>query len=236
MADFRTHVLGAALVSGSAATALEMVAPCEPRLLLGLFALGTVGGLLPDLDADNSFPVRIAFSVLSVLGGFLPVLYLAERLSLLELLVLGLGTFGAIRFGVFHAFTRLTVHRGLWHSIPAALVVGQGVAGAFHHAWGWTPFDAWLAGGFVMLGFFVHLALDELYSVDLLGRRIRRSFGSALCLGSARNLGSTLLLYGVLGALYLVVPPPKDLLQLLQSPATAEVLWQRLLPIALRHG
>ena len=31
-----------------------------------------------------------------------------------------------------------------------------------------------------MLGYILHLSMDEIYSVDFLGRRIKRSFGSAL--------------------------------------------------------
>ena len=37
-------------------------------------------------------------------------------------------------------------------------------------------FKAWA----VFLGFILHLALDELYSVDLMGRRLKKSWGTAM--------------------------------------------------------
>ncbi|MFP3830603.1 hypothetical protein, partial [Pseudomonas sp. SIMBA_021] len=39
---------------------------------------------------------------------------------------------------------------------------------------------AWLTGGCILLGGFIHLLLDEIYSVDLSNVEIKRSFGSAL--------------------------------------------------------
>ena len=76
---------------------------------------------------------------------------------------------------------------------------------AFHLA----PTPAWLAGVFLTGGFLIHLALDELYSVDLLGARMKKSFGTALKLGSRRQLLGTAALYaGVIGLL--TIAPPAD--------------------------
>jgi len=230
MADFKTHVLGAALVSGSAAAALEMVAPMEMSRVLGLFSLGIVGGMLPDLDSDHSLPVRITFNVLSVLGGFMPVFCYAASLSLLELVAIGVATFSLIRYVVFGVFTQLTVHRGLFHSLPAACAAGLLIAILTERCLFWSPLQAWIAASFIALGFVVHLVLDELYSVDLMGRRIRRSFGTALSLGSRSNPLGTLALYLGVFALLSVVPPPDDFLALMRDPTLREILRSRLLP------
>ncbi|UDV01733.1 hypothetical protein J8N69_08890 [Marinomonas profundi] len=39
---------------------------------------------------------------------------------------------------------------------------------------------AWGIGGFIFLGATIHLILDELYSIELSGMRIKRSFGTAM--------------------------------------------------------
>jgi hypothetical protein len=57
---------------------------------------------------------------------------------------------------------------------------GLASANAAFHLAGLSPFESWLAGSFVALGYLTHLCLDEIASVDLLGNRVKRSFGSAL--------------------------------------------------------
>ena len=37
-----------------------------------------------------------------------------------------------------------------------------------------------MSGLFVSVGYVIHLVLDEIYSVDLTGARVKRSFGTAL--------------------------------------------------------
>jgi hypothetical protein len=56
----------------------------------------------------------------------------------------------------------------------------------------WFVFDkpdgvAWLAAVFMMAGYLVHLALDEIYSVDVLDTRVKASFGTALKLVDTRH-------------------------------------------------
>ena len=89
MADFKGHLVGASLVSGIAATALAMGSALPESTILGFFSLGVVGGLLPDIDSDNSIPIRIGFNVLSVIAAFLLVFSFTDQLSLIELLLLG---------------------------------------------------------------------------------------------------------------------------------------------------
>ncbi len=84
-----------------------------------------------------------------------------------------------IRFGVGGLFRRYTKHRGMWHSIPAAMIAGLATflvanSGDFEI----RLFKSWA----VVIGFVSHLLLDEIYAVDWQGRRIRvkKSFGTAL--------------------------------------------------------
>lgn len=230
MADFKTHMLGAALVSGVAATGIAMVSDIGPSAVLGLFALGVVGGILPDIDSDTSIPIRVAFNVLSVIAGFLVVFRFSEVYSLLELLVLGLAGFALVRFGIFSAFTRFTVHRGLFHSIPAALVAGMITAIIAHELFNAHPVKAWSWGSFVFGGFLVHLILDEIYSVDLMGMQVKRSFGTALNFGSVNNPWGTLMLYGFAAVLFFFCPPYSDFINTVTDSTAYQYLGNRLLP------
>ena len=232
MADFKGHLVGASLVSGIAATALAMGSALPESTILGSFSLGLVGGLLPDSDSDNSIPIRIGFNVLSVIAAFLLVFSFTDQLSLIELLLLGLAGFALIRFGVFSIFAEVTVHRGLIHSIPAAAIAGLLTTFLAHSIFAVQIIPAWLAGTFVAGGFLVHLILDEIYSVDLLGRKIKRSFGTAFNLGSLNNLLGTAGLYLAIAGLYHVCPDWRPFWQMASDPGTYLTLESRIWP----HG
>jgi hypothetical protein len=74
---------------------------------------------------------------------------------------------------------KYTVHRGMFHSIPALLVF----AGLAFLACGTAelPIRCYKAGG-VAAGFMSHLVLDEIYAVEWKGGRwrLKKSFGTAI--------------------------------------------------------
>jgi membrane-bound metal-dependent hydrolase YbcI (DUF457 family) len=144
--------------------------------------LTTLGGLLPDLDSDSGVPVREMFSLAAAI---MPLLLL-DRIQAdspeQKVVLLG-GLYLFIRYGLANVFRHLTVHRGMFHSLPALLISGLATFLIYHNPD--MRLRLYLAGG-VMLGFFSHLVLDELYSVDFTGLRPRlnRYAGSALKLAS----------------------------------------------------
>ncbi len=153
---------------------------------VGLAAgLTSVGGMLPDLDSDSGVPVRELFGVAAAFVPFLLVHRLRNTgLTHDQLLVLLIGIYLLIRYGLAEFFKRLTVHRGMFHSIPALLITGLGVFLLYDHED--IGLRYYLAAG-VMIGFLSHLALDELYAVDLSGvvPRLNNFAGSALKFFSA---------------------------------------------------
>ena len=207
MADFKTHMMGAALISGVAATALLKTGTVTNQAAVGYFTLGVAGGLLPDIDSDTSIPIRIAFTVLAVACGFLLIFAFGDQLPLLGLMLLGLAGYLVIRYGLFHVFTRLTVHRGLIHSIPAGVIAGLATTLLAYRFFDTSAALAWSCGAFVLLGFVVHLLLDEFYSVNLMGMKVKRSFGTAFNLGSTGNLLGTAAMYIAIAVLLYVNPP-----------------------------
>jgi len=67
---------------------------------------------------------------------------------------------------------------------------------------------SWLSGLFIGFGFIVHLLLDEIYSVDLSNKRMKKSFGTALKLYSYKNMTTTALMAGCTLALAWITPQP----------------------------
>lgn len=180
MANFQIHLNGGILVSGALVLGLHGAGLVEPGTTLAYFALGVAGSLLPDIDSDTSKPVRAFFNVLGVAVAFALTLPLVEHLLPLDLALLWGGIFLTVRYLVLEAFTRLTVHRGIWHSWLGIAVSALATVNIAHWLFGQAPEGAWIAGLMVGLGYLTHLALDELYSVDLLNNRVKRSFGTAL--------------------------------------------------------
>lgn len=230
MANFQTHLIGAAAVSGVAAIGLAMTGVATNEAVVGFFTLGVVGGLLPDIDSDNSIPIRIAFDVLAVLAGFLAVFAFADRFSLAELFIIWIACYLGMRYGVFYLFTGLTVHRGIIHSIPAAAFFGLLTTALAFQVFRTSPLHAWICGVFVACGFIVHLLLDEFYSVDLLGQQLKSSFGTALSLGSLHYPYATAFMYLSVAALFMLCPPPDAFLNVFLNAHTYGPLAERLLP------
>jgi membrane-bound metal-dependent hydrolase YbcI (DUF457 family) len=166
--------------------------------------LTALGGLLPDLDSDTSVPVRELFGLAAMAAPFLLFRRLEESgFSTEQMLVILTGVYLGIRYPLAGMFKSLTVHRGMFHSIPAMLITGLLVfllyrsSDADRH----LILRLYLAGG-VMLGFLSHLLLDELYAVDFQGIVFKRNkySGSALKLFSP-SWAATLTTYLLLGAL-----------------------------------
>jgi len=203
MAGFRTHITvsSAAGIAFGAAAVTPLGFTAETGFLAA--AVTAVGGMLPDLDSDSGVPVR-ELSALSAVA--LPILLIPRLthagMSTEGILAFLAGMYLFLRYGVSWVISRISVHRGMFHSIPAMLISGLVI---------YLEYDSpdrrirlILAGG-VMLGFLSHLILDEIYSVDFNGLRPRlsKSAGSAVKLASPSWTG-TMACYAILVALAVV--------------------------------
>jgi hypothetical protein len=162
--------------------------------------------MLPDLDSDSGIPVRELFGLAGV---FVPLL-LVERLSRMgltseQLLVLLAATYLGVRYGLSEVFKRITVHRGMFHSVPALLIAGLAIF-LLHRPDHPLAADElrkrlYFATG-TMIGFLSHLVLDEICAVDLMGvvPKLNQFAGSALKFKSD-SWTATLLTYGILVSL-----------------------------------
>lgn len=207
MADFKTHLYGATAASGLAALGVYSLGWTTTAQTQLLFLHGVAGGLLPDIDAPKSTPIRGFFALLGVALAFAMTFPFVGRYPLGGLALIWLLVFVTVRFGLFALFVRYTVHRGIWHSGLAAIAVGLGGVVLSHQVLGRTAWESWLSGAFVTLGYLTHLILDELASVNLLGKRIKRSLGTALKPFSLASPGASLAMLLVVLVLGALTPP-----------------------------
>lgn len=202
MANFYGHFTTATVLAAGYGAAGAWYGHFDWGIVSLATGLTAIGGLTPDLDSDHSTPLRELFA----LAGAVFPLFLIPRLRLVGLtleqgLAVMIGAYLFIRYGASMVLKRISVHRGMFHSIPALLISGLAVYNIYHSDDLRTRF--YMAGG-MMLGFLSHLILDEICAVDLAGvPRLKQSFGTALKLTSSSWLATAVcyLILASLGAL-----------------------------------
>lgn len=193
MAGFFTHIsVSGAVGVGYGAFGYALGLP--PTTAAVGACVCTIGGMLPDLDGDTGIAVR---EIVPLVATSVPILMLDtfkhwgfDR-EMMFLVILGL--YFLIRFGIGVPFKKLTRHRGMWHSIPAAINVGLiCFVICSYQDLGPRLFKA----SAITLGFLSHLILDELWSMRAI--TAKRSAGTAFKLFSPKRMWPNILTYGIL--------------------------------------
>ncbi|MCL2305990.1 MAG: metal-dependent hydrolase [Planctomycetaceae bacterium] len=176
MADFKTHVsfsTAAGVVYGTGIWLLDVPAPTS-AIAGGICA---ISGMFPDIDSKTSRALQETLYLIAGLVCMLVLLRLREfELNGDLVLFIGAAVFLLTKLIVGEIVVHTTSHRGMVHSIPAALIAGSLV---YLLASGPCGFRTLKALGLV-IGYMSHLLLDEIYSVDVRGVRMKKSFGTAL--------------------------------------------------------
>jgi hypothetical protein len=196
VADFRTHIAWSTVVGiGYGVYGHLQGAPLETAVLAG--GLCSVAGMLPDLDSDSGRPAREMFPFVAALApGLMHDRFRQWGLSNTWIAVATGGIYLFIRFAIGGLFKRFTVHRGMWHSVPACLIAGL----LTFLACSQQPMMLRLyLSVAVMLGFTVHLVLDEIWSISLSTTKfgLKSSWGTALKFFDD-SLGPNIVTYGLL--------------------------------------
>lgn len=223
MADFRTHLSVA--VGGGALLALGgwQAALWTPAEALPLAVLTAFGGILPDIDSDHSHAIRLIFTLVAVLAVVAGALLLQGQVTPGALLVACGGLYVGVRYTFGALFKRFSVHRGIWHSLLASTLCGALISVASYQWLAQSAGMAWAQGLALIVGGVIHLLLDEIYSVDLVGSRIKRSFGTAFKLFDYREPGNSAIMLALVVALAPWLPPWSALVELLAQGAR---LWR----------
>src|SRR5262249_50646196 len=104
-------------------------------------------------------------------------------------------------------------------------------AAAGYHLFGLATVTSWLIGCFVALGYMIHLLLDEIYSVDITGARIKKSFGTALKFASIEEFKTSVGLgIATVAVFFLATPTLGDFEHAFGNRQTYATLHERLLP------
>jgi len=236
MAGYQTHLAASTTLGiGYAAIGYATGLPASTCTLgAGLCAFA---GILPDLDSKTGIPVR---EVVSFTAAVVPLL-MVDRFIYMgwsnEMIALAGGLiYLAIRFGMVRVFRRYTVHRGMWHSVPAALTAAT-VTFLICAYPDMTP--RFYKAGAVLTGYLGHLLLDELYSIEWNSGRLRfkKSFGTAFKFWSRQSRWANVSTYGrLLLFILLALGDPLVVKQLPDDHTEVSRTARQLLEDAVEHG
>ena len=217
MPGFNTHITASTVVGIGYATAGHFVwdIPATTSLLAG--GLCSIGGILPDVDSDRGHTVREVMGFAAAVVPLLLIDHFRQAGLHQDALVLAGGClYIIIRFGLGEILRRYTVHRGMWHSIPAALIAG--LATSFICSCD-EPLYRFYKVGAVIIGYLLHLLLDEIWAIHWHRGRLRfkKSFGTAMKMWGNDLLANTAVFAKLAVLTYLVVmngtlagPSPAD--------------------------
>lgn len=222
MANFNTHLSVALAASAGAAIAAVNFHLITVTDAPWMIAFGTIGGLLPDIDSGHSTPIKLFFTALALITLLAAIDVFKNRFAAHWVLLIAALCYLAVRYGALNLFDRFTSHRGIFHSLLTAIFFCLLTVCISCYLLRWDNLHSWLSGLFIGFGFIVHLLLDEVYSVDLSNRRIKKSFGTALKLYSYNNLTTSGLMAVCTLGLVWITPQPQPVITAWQKQNTPQ--------------
>lgn len=232
MANFKQHLSFGVIVTAALTSPLLAAGYVTTTQASLLWLCGIIGSIIPDVDSDTAFAQDLLFTGLTVFTIFTVLENYGYNRSGLEILLLIFGSLGAIQ-GVRLLFKKLSVHRGVFHSILGACFFGLLTCVTTWFVHQVPPMVAWLAALFMFIGVLLHLILDEIFSVDFMNMEIKKSFGSALKVTNFRTWRASLGLLIPLIGLWWVAPPINGFMQILTQPETYHRMLDKFLPIGM---
>ncbi|MFZ2193361.1 MAG: metal-dependent hydrolase [Candidatus Moraniibacteriota bacterium] len=196
MANFKTHIgWGVFIGVGFVVACLLYSMIFGMELIVGVFLAVIIGSFLPDLDLDGGVPFQILFGLLAmVIAGIVFFdLYQSGNNNWKGLIFFPILTFVTVRFIGGFIFENFTNHRGMFHSIPAAILSGLIVFWLLNSFSEMEVSSSFFIGLAIIMGYLGHLVLDEIYSsVNLSGYSLfpKQSLGSALKLYSSSRIAT----------------------------------------------
>jgi len=234
MADFKTHVTVGAF-AGFFLTIFSYVWQWTHNFAFSVLVFFTtvIGSFLPDMDSASGLPVRIIFGIYSFfVAGFVFYLTYNSNLHFAYAIAAPVGGFLLVRYALEPLFKKFTVHRGIFHSIPAFLICFFGALYVMSFM-KLNTLEMFMFASALGLGYLSHLVLDEIFSASFLSTKtthtsggrekkefkildLNKAFGTALDLGlkkGGRKEGiAAWLILGLL--IYLNLPLIKELIKM----------------------
>jgi hypothetical protein len=210
----------AALLSGMLSTTClgsGLISPIEATVL---WIAGTFGGILPDIDSDNSTSLNIVFGIITLFFISMSLYFMYPGYSTLIIWGSCILIYFLINMIIRPLFEAATVHRGIFHSVIAGLFFAFTVVNMSFYLGRQTTAFSWMIGVFLLFGFLIHLLLDEIYSVDVSNNKIKRSFGTALKLFDYKNLSISIIMLLATLIGYYMAPASKEFYQAVSDKNT----------------
>lgn len=206
MASFGQHLNISAITTGILVVTLHTSGLLTINQSILALGLGVIGGMLPDLDSDNSKPIQAVFTMLSIVLPLIILLSISEKLSLVAMVLIWIISSFILNITVFKLFLCVTSHRGIFHTIPMGFLFGEVTTIVSYKVMKMPIEFSIICGFFILFGFIIHLLLDEIFSVNALGMKMKKSFGSALKFYAKNNKIGSLLLYALVILLFISFP------------------------------
>ena len=222
MAKFKTHInLG--ILLGLFISIFVSFFSLTKNILIALIAFFSViiGSFLPDIDSDTGTPFQIIFGFLSFLSAILMLYYLLLKdvTDLKMLIGLPIASLIFIRVIIGKIFQKITHHRGIWHSIPFALIVTLFVL-LITNRFNISPYDKLIISASFGIGYLGHLILDEIYSlINLSGIPFtsKKSLGSALKFSSNSKIITVIAYLIIFVLIYFTFPILTEIFKITQK-------------------
>lgn len=202
MASFRAHFSFGILLGVAAVAAIVSFALADSSsFFVAVFVAAVIGGIMPDMDSDSGIPFHVTFGVLSCIAGSLALIHVMQTAPRDYQLLIGwpIGAMFLVWVVAGAIFKKITRHRGMVHSIPAALLSGL-MTFIIAQKYGFVEKDAFFLALALTIGYLGHLVLDEIYAaVNFHGVPFipNKAFGSALKFLSHSHLINALV-YGLI--------------------------------------
>jgi LexA-binding, inner membrane-associated putative hydrolase len=159
-------------------------------------ALCALSNFTPDLDSPHSKPASTIKDIISTcITSY--IIYVLPHIEFSVYIVIAISSFFLLQYIFSFILSRITVHRGMFHSIPAILIWSCIIYNACYSS---SELNKIYLTCSAAIGYLLHLITDELYGlIDISGGAFypKKSSGTALKFISTSFWG-TILCYTIL--------------------------------------
>jgi membrane-bound metal-dependent hydrolase YbcI (DUF457 family) len=199
MAQFKAHMTSGAIAAAGISAAALLTNLLTLTQAGAVFMVGFIAGLLPDLDSDTGKPLTFLFQLVSILIPSILFLRITDYIGDSPEFLICYFTISYLFFSyiVCSIVKKITVHRGMMHSLPFSALCGAIMYLLFSVSGKQVAIIAALSAFLCCL---IHLVLDELNSIKFkfgFIPSLKQSSGTALKLKS-NSILTTIFTYAIL--------------------------------------
>ena len=169
MAEQQTHISFSIALAAAYAAAGIFVFGVFPELVVLASVIVVVAGILPDVDSGKGPPAREFGGLLAAVSPLLIFEFYPELRAggVARITLVVVCSYLLTRIVVVRGLQKFTHHRGILHSIPAAIITFELTYLLF---WDVFWYDRLYLASAAFVGFMSHLLLDAYTNLDLVGK------------------------------------------------------------------